>query len=269
MAQQQLINGVSYTQYTPAWEAAMNAENTKQAGVAGTAAGTAAGSAQNAEYTAAHPGYQVPPPPPSIAGLFSAVNGYGTGAPTAPAGNWQTQSLPGGSASMTGLSTAAGSAPTVPTVPTVAPGLSAAQSLQFARAKDQIGAGISGSVAGLRSELGASGMLGSGAQSRGTAAIINAGQGQLANESTSEATTAADQENTNNLANASAGVTQRGQTITAADAAAQNATAQRGQDLSLLEQQNTITANANAAAVANRNAILAGLIKSATAGGSY
>src|SRR5215467_9802776 len=59
------------------------------------------------------------------------------------------------------------------------PDTSAAQANIFARAKDKVGLQTQGSLASLRSALAARGMLGGGAEARGTSNVLTAGQGQL------------------------------------------------------------------------------------------
>jgi hypothetical protein len=59
------------------------------------------------------------------------------------------------------------------------PDTSQAEAAMFARAKDQAGETSRGALTALRSELGGTGMLGSGNESRGTASILNTGQKQM------------------------------------------------------------------------------------------
>ena len=133
---------------------------------------------------------------------------------------------------------------------------SAAQAAQFGRAKDQVGQETSGALAGLRSSLGGRGMLGSGAESRGTSGIINAGQQQLGDTSRQAAITGSDLANQNATTNYQGGITQRGQDIGASEAAFQGGITQRGQDLAASE-----------AAAARQQQVLQGLLSALGGGG--
>lgn len=91
-----------------------------------------------------------------------------SGAPAAPAGS-------GGAV-----------APT-PVAPIAPVDMTAANTAAFARAKDQVGQASASAITGLRSALGGRGMLGSGAESRGTASVINRGLGVLGDVSRTQA----------------------------------------------------------------------------------
>jgi len=122
--------------------------------------------------------------------------------------------------------------PVAPVAPVAAVDTSGAQRAAFARAKDQVGQTAAGAMAGLRSSLGGRGLLGSGGESRGAAAIINQGQGELGDVSRQQAIDDAARAQRTAEFNYSGGVAQRGQDIGAADTARAQDIAVRGQDLS-------------------------------------
>lgn len=109
---------------------------------------------------------------------------------------------------------------------------SGANAAIFARAKDQVGDASQGALAGLRSQLGGRGMLGSGAESRGTASVVNKGLGQLGEVTRQQAITDTDIGQRTAEANYQGGISQRGQDISAAGTDYQGKIAQRGQDVS-------------------------------------
>lgn len=106
--------------------------------------------------------------------------------------------------------------PGVPQVPQVA-GVdnSAANAAIFARSKDKVGETSRGALTGLRSALGGRGMLGSGAESRGTAAVVQEGQGQLGDTIREGAIQDTAQANKNATTNYEGSITQRGQDLQA------------------------------------------------------
>lgn len=101
------------------------------------------------------------------------------------------------------------------------PDTSAADSASYNRTKDQVGASSAGALRGLRESLGARGMLGSGLESRGTEQIAEAGLGQLGDVSRQQQITNADKTQHAAEVNYQGAITQRGQDILAAEAAAQ------------------------------------------------
>jgi hypothetical protein len=123
-------------------------------------------------------------------------------------------------------------APAARFAPIQAVDTSGAQAAAFARAKDQVGQTASGALAGLRSSLGGRGMLGSGGESRGAAGVVNRGQGELGDVSRQQAIESADLAQRTAEFNYSGGVNQRGQDMSAAEAARGQDLAARGQDLS-------------------------------------
>lgn len=113
------------------------------------------------------------------------------------------------------------------------PDLSAAQNAAFARAKDREGQMAQGALTGLRSSLGGRGLLGSGAEQRGTANIANRGLANLGEVNREQA-----------IQGASANVD-------AAKLGYQGAITQRGQDIGQAQGLNSINlqvAQANMAA---------------------
>ena len=247
----QIINGQTYTQYTPEWYAAMDANKIRTAGVAGTAAGTAGGDAAKTELGILNgvPGSGVP----------GATATSSTGAavpPTVPFG--------GSGGSLGGLQAAAGVAPSGGASggsTALAPvDTSAATSAAFNAAKDQTGLETSGALTGLRSALAGRGMLGSGAEVGGTTGVINEGQAELGNASRANATTQAGIAQTEALANQSANVTTRGQDVNAEEAAYQGQVAQRGQDIAATTAANSLAMQSTLQQAALRQQVLTGLL---------
>lgn len=159
----------------------------------------------------------------------------------------KTKGLMGGggsssSSSSGGMSPSGTWTPSSPTAARFAPiqavDTSGAQAAAFARAKDQVGQTSAGALAGLRSAMGGRGMLGSGAESRGTANVINQGMGELGDVSREQAIDSADQAQRTAEFNYSGGVQQRGQDIASADT-------RRGQDISLHESNASRTEQSN------------------------
>lgn len=124
---------------------------------------------------------------------------------------------------------------------------SAARAAAFGRAKDQVGQTSSGSIAALRSVLGGRGMLGSGAESRGAASVINAGQGQLGDVSRQGAITDAGAATREAEINQNADVAQRAQDMAAVNERNSGRLAARGQDLSFAESGLNRSTAANSA----------------------
>src|SRR4029077_19168559 len=71
---------------------------------------------------------------------------------------------------------------------TEAPDTSPADAAMFAKAKDQVGLETGGSLTALRSALAARGLLGGGAEVKGTSNILTRGQGELGQTSRDMAT---------------------------------------------------------------------------------
>lgn len=254
----QIINGTTYTQYTPQWYQAMADDKVRQAKTEGTAAGTATGAASAANYTTKYPGYQTPAPPAPLnfSSILGGLNGAGgtggsgtTGSgfpnvlgPGAPGGG----TAGGASGGLSGYSpSSSGSSGSAPGQPSLAPpDTTAATAATFNRAKDQVGQTSQGALTGLRSALGGRGMLGSGIEGRGTANVVNQGQQQLGDVSRQSAITTADLAQ-KNAETAYAGgiqmrgqdITTRGQDITHGDTYNSQLLTQRGQDVTASGQQ--------------------------------
>lgn len=102
---------------------------------------------------------------PNTSGSFSA--GFGSGGSGGPGG---------------------GGMPNIPNIPGIAaPDFSEANRAAFARAKDQVGQTARGALTGLQSSMAGRGMLGSGLEGRGTAAVVNKGQQELGDVSRGQA----------------------------------------------------------------------------------
>lgn len=193
----------------------------------------------------------IPSPGMSPSGVSTGggVGGYGGGVSTPGTG---------------GVGSTGGVAPIAPM------DTSAAQSANFGRAKDQVGQTLTGALTGLRSSLGGRGMLGSGAESRGTAGVINTGQGQLGDVSREQAVTKSNLDQDTAKTNFSGDITQRGQTLNAQTAANslaaetamggfQGQIAQRGQDMTYQTASNALAQSKNLSLLAVLKAATGGL----------
>ncbi len=159
-------------------------------------------------------------------------------------------------------------------VPTLAPvDTSAATAAEYGRAKDKVGLETSGALAGLRSTLGGRGMLGSGAESRGTQKVINEGQQGLSEVDAAQAGKAADLAKQEATTNFEGGIAERGQTLganesanaqalSAATTGYQGAIAQRGQDITAQNANNQIALQRAELASQQRAEALRGLVAS-------
>ena len=260
---------------TPSMLIPSPAEGNAIYGFTTAAQGPAATAAQNAQYGATAPlandavqiGANKVQNSNALTGLLRSLNLggnsglYGGGTIGLPANN--QVSLPP-AVQYQGPST---TVPNVPNVPQVQPvDTTAANSAAFGQAKQQVGDTTSGALASLRSVLAGRGMLGSGAESRGTTNIIAGGQEQLGNVSATQAQTNAQLAQQSALANQQTQLQQAQQSVQAQEAAnalaAQQAaaayqgqisqratgiTAETAQEQMLNEQilqQNTLRANA-------------------------
>lgn len=129
---------------------------------------------------------------------------------------------PGATGSSTPTTPGTGTSASIAAI--TAPDPTAATNAAFATAKDQAGALSRASLTSLNDELGASGMVGSGAQVQGTRDIIQNGAGQLGQVSRDLAGKTADQAAAFAKLNYEGSITQRGQ-----DISAQNAREERAQ----------------------------------------
>jgi len=233
----QIINGVKYDMYTPQWYAAMDAQKVHNAEVAGQAAGTAGGSALKTLQS-----YQ----PNALAPNTSSTTSSGSSSSTG-SGYPATVTMGGGSGSFgTGVFNPGGTGAAANLPPPVAfasPDVSAAQNAALGRAKDDIGLNTQGALTALRSSLGGRGMLGSGGEFRGTSNIITGGQRQLGEAERDAAMKRADLAEKQAELSFTGGISQRGQDLSAKQAADALAAqlqeaqysgqiTQRGQDIS-------------------------------------
>lgn len=171
-------------------------------------------------------------------GMLSGTGAFGAGGGMA---------LPGVSApAQNGPSSVTSVASSVPNVAHV--DTSGAQSGEFARAKDQVGQESAGALTGLRAALAGRGMLGSGAEGRGTANVVMRGQGELGDVSRAQASDRAAADEREAKTNYEGDLTQRGQDI-----------AMRGQDISAQEEANNLQMQYAQLASQQRSAALAGL----------
>ncbi len=240
----QIIGGKTYTMYSPEWYAAQNAYDTQQAGQKGTNAGTEAGAAITALRGAAGDMFgggsssssssssaTTPAAPARVAmpGMPAVAPGSTPGAPAAPTG-MPAGYTPGGTGAVT-LNT---------------PDMTAADDAAFSRARDTVGQTTRASLTALRSALGGRGQLGGGGELRGTASVVNEGQRELADTSRQRAITEGDRAAHNAELSYTGNITQRGQNMTAAEAADalaarlkevsyQGDITQRGQDISAMQ----------------------------------
>ena len=266
----------TYGDLTPAQQAAYNAYPTSQKGAyldsiksaadlmkEATAKGAAAGAGANAALGGVSTGVQKP-------GGYPPGGGGGTG--TATTNTPATIAPP----SLTGLQGAT-SAPVAQVGPL---DTSAAQGAAFGRAKDTVGQVAGGALTGLRSALAGRGMLGSGAESRGTSAVVNRGQGELGDVARQQAIESSGLAERQGTVNFQGGIAQRGQDISAqqareaqaaetARAGYSGAIAQRGQDIQA--QQDAAQRNQQLAlqTAAQRAQALQGLLGALSGGGSY
>lgn len=97
---------------------------------------------------------------------------------------------------------------------------SAADAANLNRTKDTVGKESAGAMRGLREQLGARGMLGSGLESRGTEQIAEAGLGQQGEVARQQQIDNSNRAQKTAETNYQGAITQRGQDISAAEAAA-------------------------------------------------
>lgn len=261
---QQIINGQTYTMYSPAWYEAMHAEAQRAA----TAQGTASGSAVKAASDAAGVPLGNPGSTSSSSGSTSVSSGAGAGAGLPPSIAGLTSAAAG--ATMPS-SASGGGAATGASHPQLAPvDTSAAEAATFARAKDQVGQTASGALTGLRAALGGRGMLGSGLEERGTAAAATSAAGELGDVSRQAAVTKAGLDNQNATTNFQGAITERGQDFAKEEAANslagdlakttyQGQIQQRGQDIQALNAAKALEIEQAQLGAQQRSTALAGL----------
>ncbi len=196
---------------------------------------TAQGQAVNQFNTAANP---------ALAGLLSGLGGGMTGGGSFGAGS-ASGSMGGGSAAPMGSNaygttgvTGGGRLPTLQM-----PDQSASSAASFATAKDRVGKTSRASLDALRGELGASGMLGGGAEGQLTRDVIQSGAGELGQVSRDQAVKETDLAGDFAKTNYAGGITQRGQDVSAAEAQARLAQEARLSDANLAFQKQSAAAN--------------------------
>jgi hypothetical protein len=268
----QIINGQHYEQYSPQWYEAMRQDKIRNAQTTGTAAGSGAKSALDA-----------------LGGLVGADTGGTGGTPTGTgasgAAGAPMPGLPphiggGGDLPSYGSFDSGGSTAMAPHAQLDQATVDAANSAAFGRAKDQVGETTTGALSGLRSALASRGMLGSGGEYRGTAAIATKGQQQLGDVARERAIHDSDQSADVAKANLGADVTQRGQDISSSvskrgqnmdytlGGRGQDIT-QRGQDIQAQEAAASLAMTKSLADAAQRQKILDGIMGAITQPGLY
>lgn len=153
----------------------------------------------------------------------AGVGGFGSGGAGVPGGG-----VPGGGTNVTG----GGHLPSL-TMPDQSAGTAAA----YATAKDQVGKAGRASLDSLRGELGASGMLGGGAEGQLTRDVIQGSEGQLGQVSRDQASKGADLSADFAKTNFAGGITQRGQDVSSQEAQARLAQEARLSDANLAFQK--------------------------------
>ena len=177
-------------------------------------------------------------------GLGSTGSSIGTGSSTYPSVGYEgSSSSPSPTVNWPGTGTVpGGGGVTLPTERIAVPDTSAAQAAIFNRAKDQVGRTTSGSMTALRSALASRGLLGGGAEVKGTANILTGGQQQLGDTTREQAIQEATRQNDFAKLGYQGAIVQRGQDITTTEGAANRALdaakaaysggiTQRGQDI--------------------------------------
>jgi hypothetical protein len=149
------------------------------------------------------------------------------------------------------------------------PDQSAAESAAFGAAKDQTGQETSGALTGLQSALAGRGMLGSGAEIGGTAAVINKGQGELGAASREQATNHLANQLDIEKANQGAAVSTRGQNMGYSATTRGQDVTQRGQDIQAQEAQAQLALTQSLQQAAQRQQILQSILNNTGQPGLY
>jgi hypothetical protein len=255
----QIINGKTYQQYSPEWYAAMDADKTRKA----TAEGTALGTGTKAAYDAMGN--------PADTSKSSSAGAGGSASGSIPrigesGGGW-TEAGPSGSGSFGTPS---------PVSHISMPDMQAAESASFGRAKDQVGQETQGALTGLRSALAGRGMLGSGAESRGTVSAITKGQGELGEvsrrQAENELSTNLDVQKSNQAADLTGrgqDVSMRGQNMDYASTHRGQDITQRGQDIQQQEANASLQMTKSLQEAAQRQAVLNGIMSAISSKSLY
>lgn len=213
----QVIGGQQYKPYSPAWYAAMRANNTAASGAAGQAAGAYTQGAIS----------QIP----SLQGLLGTTNSALAGATSGAGSTGGTGA--GGNVGISGGTGTVGAGGGY-AAPIQVPDQSQAIASKFAAAKDTVGQSARAALDSLRGELGATGQLGGGAEATGVQNVINAGQAQLGDVTRGSAEEQAKLGTDVAEKNAELGVTERGQDVQAQEAQARLALENRQQLFGML-----------------------------------
>lgn len=184
---------------------------------------------------------------PALAGLMASI-GSGTAAQFGGGGGVSSgsgvSSVGGGGAAAPGGSSAPGSVSGGSHLPSLTlPDQSAGTAAAYATAKDQVGQSGRASLDALRGELGASGMLGGGAEGQLTRDVITKASGDLGQVSRDQASKSAELGADFAKTNYAGGITQRGQDVSASEAQARLAQEARLADANLAFQKQTAAAN--------------------------
>ncbi len=182
---------------------------------------------------------------PALAGLLSSIGAQtsgGTGSfggSTSGSGTGSYSTGSGGGAMTSGGISGGSRLPTLQL-----PDQSAGTAAAYATAKDQVGQSGRASLEALRGELGASGMLGGGAEGQLTRDVITNASGQLGQVSRDQAGKSADLSADFAKTNYAGGITQRGQDVSASEAQARLAQESRLADANLaFQKQQAASAN--------------------------
>ncbi len=259
----QIIGGQDYEQYSPQWYAAMEKDKINRAKVSGTAAGTAGKAALDALGQVSGS--------TSSASAGSKTANTGGGGFELPPRVGSGGGLPDYQTFDSGGSGGGGTGGVSPVTHISQPDQSAAEAAVFGKAKDQVGQETSGALAGLRSAMASRGLLGGQGEYRGTAGVINRGQGELGDVSRQQAVTHLGNEMDINKSNQAADLAGRGQDISANTARrGQNMdytlggrgqdVSQRGQDIQYAESQAQLAMTKSLQEAAQRQQILQGIM---------
>lgn len=243
----QIIGGQMYKMYSPEWYAARDAQKIQQAGVSGQAAGTAAGAGITTLREAV----------PDLFGGGGTSSSKSTSTGTSSGSSVPRVSFPSGSGSVGGVGGGGVPMPGGGSVPSSMPRItptdtSAADAAIFARAKDTVGDVSRGSITALRSALAGRGQLGGGGEFRGTSSIIERGMGELGDVARELAIQSSERGQERAALEFQGGITQRGQDLSAqqaanalaarlAEVAYQGEITQRGQDLAAARDAQTFS----------------------------
>jgi hypothetical protein len=238
----QIINGKTYSMYSPEWYDAQRASTVQAGTTLGKTTKAAYDAMGNPADTLSSSGGGSLSGLGSAAGLPPRVGAAGGSSSSYPAGS---PSAPGGSSDIPQISL---------------PDQSAAESATFGKAKDQVGQETAGALTGLRSALAARGMLGGQGEYRGTQGVVTKGQGELGDVSRQQAVTHLGNEMDIEKANQQAALTGRGQNIDFSLGTRGQDVTQRGQDIQYAESQAQLALTKSLQEAAQRQQILQGIM---------